>query len=286
MTTREIWNRSYVVRMDDLVFDSRTGETLYMDFEVTKTLYVQANTGSLTLYNLNQSHRTRLAQFRQNRRRIRMEIRAGYGNDPPLLFIGDVRPVGFEDYGDGTETTTKVSGTDGGPKITETRFSRTYPEGTDLRIPVRDLARSLSIGDGNLSEIGTLSLGSYTALPRPLTVSGLASTELTELLRGAGYTWSIQNGAIQILRNGATLNRTGVSLSPSTGLVSAAYVDRRTVKVISHLIPEVAPGYSINVESERVTGAFRVHSVKYAGQTDGEWSCEIECRIPRAIVPY
>jgi len=286
MTTRDLYNRCYRVRFNDLVFDSTVdGETLQCVFEVQKTLYSMANTGSVTLYNLNESHRTELARLRQSRRRIRVEIWAGYGTDPPLLFVGDLRQ--FEDMGEGTETTTKVSGVDGGYKITDQRWSRTYPAGVDVRVPVRDLVRALSLGDGNLNEVGALQLGNYTTLPRPKSFHGLASASLTAFLRGLGYTWSIQNGAVQILRNGATLQRTGVRLSPGTGLIEAHYLDRRTVRIVAFLIPEVAPGYRITVDSQRVSGDFRVHSVKYSGDSfGGDWICEIECRIPRPITPY
>jgi len=220
--TRELWKRCYRLRMGEIVFDSRRGETIHFDFEVSKTLYSQANTASLTFYNLNESHRTALAQFRETRRRIRLEISAGYGEDPSLLFIGDVRPVGFKDYGEGTETITTVEGTDWGDRITENRVSRTYPEGTDLRTPVRDLVAALSLGEGNLSEMGALTLGSYTSLPRPYTFHGLASAELSAYLTSLGFTWSVQNGALQVLRNGSALNRRGILLNPSTGLIGAA----------------------------------------------------------------
>lgn len=283
--TTTLYDRNYRVRFDDLVFDSRDGQTLAVTFEVTKTLYVQANTGSVTLVNLNETHRTRLAALRQARRRIRVELWAGYGNDIPLLFVGDLR--GFEDKGEGVEATTKVEGTDGGYKITDSRFSRTYAAGVDVRVPIQEMVRSLSLGDGNLNEVGRLQLGNYTTLQRPKSFHGLASDQLTRYLRSLGYTWSIQNGAIQILRNGATLARTGVRLNRGTGLIEAHYVDRRTVRIVSFLIPEIAPGYRIIVESQRVSGDFRVHSVKYSGDSfGGDWVCEIECRIPRPITPY
>lgn len=284
--TTTLYDRNYRVRFDDLVFDSReNGNTLAVVFEVQKTLYSMANTGSVTLCNLNESHRARLAALRQARRRIRVELSAGYGQDIPLLFVGDLR--GFEDKGEGVEATTKVEGVDGGFKITDSRFSRTYAAGVDIRVPVRDLVRSLTLGDGNVNELGLLQLGNYTTLPRPMSFHGLASDQLTRFLRGLGYTWSIQNGAVQILRNGATLARTGVRLSRSSGLIEAHYVNRRTIHIVSFLIPEIAPGYRVIVDSQRVSGDFRVHSVKYSGDSfGGDWLCEIECRIPRPITPY
>lgn len=286
MTTFDLMNRCYRVRFNDLVFDSSVdGETLQVVFEVQKTLHSSANTGSVTLTNLNATHRTELARLRQARRRIRVEVWAGYGTDPPLLFTGDLRQ--FEDMRAGTETTTKVAGVDGGFKITESRWSRSYPAGVDVRVPVRDLVRSLSLGDGNLNEVGALQLGNYTTLQRPKSFHGLASASLTQFLRGIGYTWSIQNGAVQILQNGSVLRRTGVRLTTATGLIDAHYVDRRTVRVLSFLIPEIAPGYRITVDSQRVSGDFRVHSVKYSGDSwGGDWICETECRIPRPITPY
>jgi len=285
MTT--LFNRKWRVRLDTTVFEQPTeGEGLQIAFEVTKTLYGSPNHGSVTVFNLNREHRAELARLRQRRRRIRVELFAGYVTDPPLLFVGDLR--GFDDAPGDTETQVTVEGDDGGRKITEQRVSLTFPTGTPVASVVHSLVRALDLGDGNLQEFdATTRLGDHGTIQRPKVFHGSASKELTDFLKSVGYSWSIQNGAVQILKNGATLNRTGVRLNTSTGLVSASYVDRRTVKVMSLLIPEVYPGRGVIVESQRVNGSFRVHSVKYSGDSfGGDWACEIECRIPRAIVPF
>lgn len=289
MTT--LFNRKWKVRLNTLTFESPAeGDGLQIAFEVTKSLYVAPNVCSLTVYNLNRQHRGELARLRRElRRRIRVELFAGYDSDPPLLFIGDLR--GFDDTpGERTrlpESAVKVEGTDGGFKITEQRVSLSFRAGTPVTVVVHRLAEALSLGDGNLSELSGVQLGDYSTLQRPLAVHGLASRELTGFLRSLGYTWSIQNGLIQVLRNGAVLNRTGVRLNPDTGLIAASYVDRRTIKIQSFLIPEVIPGRNVIVESQRVQGSFRVHSVKYAGDSfGGDWTCDIECRVPRPLTPY
>jgi len=289
MTTTTLFDRCWKIRVGELVFDSKAATPIHIEFEVTKTLYVMANTAKLTVSNLNAEHREQFARLRHaatrtGRRRIRVEIHAGYGSDPALLFVGDVR--GFIDEQNGTETITTFEGSDGGPLITEQRFSRTYRAGTNVTTPIREMVEALSIGEGNLREINAIQLGPYQTLPRPKTFHGLVSKSLTDYLASLGFRWSIQNGAVQILRNGATLARTGVRLTRETGLIEAHYVDWRTVHIQSFLIPELAPGYRIIVESERVNGDFRVHSVKYGGAWDGDWTAEVECVIPRPLTPY
>lgn len=286
MVTTTLFKRNWKFRLDRYVYDSRETDTpIQIAFEVTKTLYSFASIGKLTASNLNAEHRAELARLRHNRRRIRVEIHAGYGEDTSLLFIGDVR--GFTDEPNGTEALTTVEGSDGGPLITERRIARTYAAGTLVTTPVFDMVDALGIGEGNSRELLGATLRGYPTLPRPKTFTHLVSQELTGYLRSMGYTWSIQNGAVQILRHGATLARTGVRLTPETGLISAHYVDRWTIKVVSFLIPEVCPGYRIIIESERVTGDFRVHEVKYSGDSfGGDWICEITCRVPRPLLPY
>lgn len=282
----ELFNRSWKVRLNTTTFESpREGEGLQIAFEVTKSLYMAPNTGSVTVFNMNRTARAEMTDLWKRRRRIRVELFAGYGEDPPLLFIGDLR--GFDDSPGQNETAVRVEGTDSGKKITEQRVSTSFPAGTSVAQIVQVLARTLSLGEGNLSELGNPALGDSIYIHRPFVFHGLASKELDRFLRSVGFTWSIQNGAIQILRNGATLNRTGIQLNTQTGLIDAWYADRRTVKIRSLLIPEVIPGRSIILDSQRVQGVFRTHSVKYSGDSfGGDWMCEIECRIPRPLTPY
>ena len=281
--TETLFNRRWVVRVNNLVFDSLEG-SVDIAFKVNRTLFSSANVGSVTLFNLNATHRAEIARLRQERRRIRVELSAGYGEaTPPLLFVGDVR--GYEDTSEIPETTTRIFGVDGGVKISEQRFTKTYFENTPLAQPIYDLCRALDIGEGNARLI-EYRFNGQTRLQRPYVMHGLASRELSRYLARLGCSWSIQSGNIQVLRHGQVLRSRGVLLSPETGLVSARYVDRRTIEIVSALIPEILPGYRVLVESQRVRGDFRVHAVEYFGETRGEWACKIECRVPRTTTPY
>lgn len=286
MTTHALYRRRWRVRLGDLVFSSpEAGEGLGISFEVEKQLW-GANKGKVTVYNLNRTHRASLAGLYRARRRIRVELSAGYGTDePPLIFVGDLR--GFDDSPSGVDTTATVEGVDGGQKIAASRISQTFPEGSSVAYVAQTIARAMLLGDGNIRDLNGATLGGNATLPRPIVCHGLASAELTAFLRSLGFSWSIQNGAIQVLRGSAPLRRSAIRLNPSTGLIEASYTDRRTIRVLSFLIPEIAPGVPVIVESQRVNGDFRAHAVKFSGDSRaGDWIADIQLRVPRPLTLY
>ena len=107
---------------------------------------------------------------------------------------------------------------------------------------------------------------------------GNGAKRMTDLCRSAGLEWSIQDGGLQLLNIGKALSTTSaIQLDSTTGLIESPSVDSQGVLTIkSLLIPGIAPGVLLNVNSLFVQGGYRVEKVRYAGNTVGqEWYAEM-----------
>lgn len=278
----DTFNRNWRIQLGDIQFPATPGgPSLEIQFEVTKSLW-GGNKASLTVFNLSEEHRGAISRLRQRRRRIRVEISAGYGEgeDPPLLFVGDLRFMTVLPPSGGDNSVT-IEGTDGGTKIMDSRFSKSFPANTPVFGVVAELVDSLGIGRGNLSEFTrSLTFRGRERIPRPVTFHGTSAKALDGFLESLGYRWSIQNGAFQLLANGHALQRSAVLLSGDTGLISASWGDRFHAKALCFLNPDIYPGRLLDIRGSAVDGGFRTNTVKYAGDSfGGDWTCDIEARV-------
>lgn len=242
-------------------------------FHAEKTVRGEPNTAAIRIWNLAESNRRQVSEA--HRKVVRLE--AGYVGARHVVFQGEVRRAWTER--DGADLVTVIEAAEGGRSYAAARINRSYPPGTSKATVVRDLVTALGLGLGNSAEAAT---GTYSA---GTVVSGLASAELTGVLASLGYGWSVQAGAIQVLRNGQALQGTSVFLSPDTGLVGSPVVDADGTLTCKMLImPDVYPGRQLRIESEAIRGPWRAVKCTYEGDSFTEaWYIEAECKelVPR-----
>jgi hypothetical protein len=92
-------------------------------------------------------------------------------------------------------------------------------------------------------------------------------------------TWSVQNGALQILEAGKALATSAVLLSPATGLVGTPSVSPEGyVLCTALLVPGIAPGARIHIQCPTLTGTYSVVNVTSGGDSaaPGNWNHAIE----------
>ena len=215
-------------------------------------------------------------------RGAQIRLSAGYSGSVPLIFSGAIRSASVSR--EGPDRILTILGRDNGSVYFETaRLSRAYAPGTPLSSVIRDLVRTVQIGEGNLPEIiDSLRLrGGAATFESGYAIDGLASRALTALLSGAGYRWSVQHGAVLALRRGGSPSISGALLTPDTGLVEIPTWDarRRVLTARSLIRPGLEPGRKVRIESEAATGDFDIRSVTWIGDTRGEdWTAEMSLR--------
>lgn len=250
-------------------------------FTIEKSEEPQPNTCDLIISNLSSDHRSQLQELQPKKgdtRGIPVKIEAGYGEDPSLIWLGDLRTVSSAPEGK-TTWLTKVSSGDGEKATQNARISLPMGPKTPAQTALRAIAQSLGVDLGNIDTVASrikLSgkggvYGSGKALHGP------SVQVLDDIARSADLTWSIQDGALQFTDRGKALAGSAILLDPSTGLIGSPSVDNEgNLSARALIIPDLKVGRVVVVESKAVAGNFKVIRAKWTGDTIGnDWYCDI-----------
>lgn len=252
-------------------------------FDIEKSTAKQPNKGDITIYNLSE-HTAGI--FGQTTSALTVRLLAGYDNVQRLLFQGGIRYV--SDELTKTERVTKLILSDGGRAYDNAQVSKSYSQNTPMRTILRDCAAALGLRlpreiDADPALDGPAPIG--------VVLDGYAQSELSRLLGPYGYSWSVQNGQLQILRdNQVRLNAEYVVNRQDSGLLGspkygyharAANSKSKKPKVLltfaTMLYPELAPGVRVRLDSESAQGPHKILKVRHTGDTGGdEWTTTCE----------
>lgn len=266
-----LFGRSWSIRIGSIDVSE-----LDVDLLVFKSRKREPNRATLTVYGLSQTTR----QSIEGAGRPRIEIRAGYGQDPPILFVGDTTKEGAVTEADGVEVATRLEAKDQGDAYQRARINRAFAAGATVEDVLRVAVRALGIGDGNLGDFAAgLRLENGAAnFPEGFVASGAARDVVDAIVRGAGLRWSVQNGVLTVRERGRPLQNTATLLSPDTGLVGAPTADPKGVVSATCLIqPGLDPGRRVVLDTRQFQGGYVVRSVEYSGSTSAaDWYAKLE----------
>ncbi|PZQ49760.1 MAG: hypothetical protein DI556_09825 [Rhodovulum sulfidophilum] len=272
-------------------------------FQVKKTEDSKENEVRLTVYNASDTTRAALERVAN-----RVTISAGYAaSGPQLLAVGDILS-GVTDFGM-PDLVTSVEAADAGTALRTARASVSYRAGTPARKMVDDLVARLEV---DRPEYQIDLEGSFTS---GWAFAGKVRDGLDQLAARFGFSWSIQNNALQITKAREPSPRQAVFLSADTGMIGVPSLldDVRTsdeqsadakkagkapknetalqerlrlrrmekpgLRVRSLLNPALVPGDPVLIRSlYRGDKACRILNVVHRGDTHSqEWYSEIEC---------
>lgn len=251
----------------------------HIDFEVTKTLKAEPNKAKVSIYNLASATRLQLS----GKQPLVLKLDVGYNGQNETIYLGTVRSGWTERAGSASEDiVTHIESGDSEFNMATARVA--YAQGAKspkvpIGIALQSLADQLGVNTGNVFvsiaafEKAGLAQISSSAL------HGNCAKRLTDLCKSIGFSWSIQNGAIQILPIGGALNSAlAIVLGPTTGLVGSPTVDSNGILSAKALItPGLAPGAVVTMQAQFVKGSFVVTQTKHYGQTWGdEWYIEFQ----------
>jgi hypothetical protein len=283
----ELFNRVWRVTVGTL----RVAKPLRVAFELERTLRAAPNSATVRLWNLTREHQAQIESATSGQ----VVVEAGFAERGlEQLFRGTLfRGRGHEQPAirserDGVDVVTYVEARDGGREYQQARIAEGFDPGVSVATVVRACARALGVGAGNVDELaaGARLLGDRATYPEGTVLEGQAAAELTRVLHGLDLRWSVQHGALQILRRGEPLQTQAVRLAPSTGLIGSPEVGSRgRVTVRSLLNSSLWPGRRVLLESERVEGRYVCRSVKYQGDSHAaDWFAECEL-APEGVAP-
>lgn len=251
----------------------------HVTFRVKRTLRPEPNTCEVTVANLSPSTRASIESLDA----VRVRIRAGYGDELATIYDGELREVSTTR--DGPTITTTIRSGDGERAYRRSRVNRSFAPGSSVEDVMGHLAESMRTGIGNaLSAVRDRGLaGIVDVFESGTVVSGRAADELTRVLDAGNLEWSVQGGALQVLERGAALQTEALRLSSSTGLLGSPSVDAKgELRFRAMMIPGIAPGVRVVIDSEFHRGTYRIETAEFVGDTSGgEWAVECTGRVPR-----
>lgn len=248
---------------------------LRITFNIKKSLRKEPNTGDITVYNLNSNSRAQLQD-----KGCRCWFEAGYGTSLSKYFEGDVRFISHKR--DKADWVTKLELGDGERAFKHGHANKSFAGGTKNRDIIQWLAQTSGWDLGNvnalLASIPGSQLNGYSVFGRP-------EAALTDILQSQGLTWSVQDGAIQILPLAGYVASSVVQLDEEHGLIGSPEFGSapqkgkpRMLKVKALLQPGLFPGARINLVSQAKSGVFVIQTVDYVGDSYGGDFCA-DCEV-------
>lgn len=246
---------------------------LHINFALQKSDLETQNTGRITVWNLNHQHLAALDE-----KDCALSLRAGYGNRLSLIFAGIISSA--TTTRDGADRKTEIEVVDNLVEVRDTYVTISYTGNVNWKTIMDDVA----------IQMGVAVTYSYNAtfadIPNGFSFVGQARDIMTKGCNCCGLTWSLQNGVMQVKRPGDTMSREVYVLSEDSGLlgiparVTEAATQGGTTSEIGWDVEYFLNG-AINIddyvklESDTVTGYFRVYSIEMSGDNvSGDWICK------------
>lgn len=273
-------------------------------FSINKTLETAPNAAIVEIYNLAKTTRARIedgvAKILKNAQGVEdlvniptMILNVGYGDDLKNIFIGDVAQITTKR--DGPDIVTSFDIGDGASTYADAKLDVSFGPGTKFPQVLNALREKMGLTLGSV-----IGINPTDQFQNGVTISGPAKDSLTKILSRQDLSWSIQDNKLQILPATSTTNDVAVLLNKSTGLIGSPFkakvlndtlVNPQEANASSSksgkamksglqcqilLNPEIKPGRQIKVESENVSGTFKVTKLRHYGDThSAPWYTEI-----------
>lgn len=247
---------------------------LRISFRVEKSLKPEPQKATVVVYNLSSDSRAKLQG-----KGLRVVLEAGYPDSLAVIYSGHSRVTDHPRQG--VNWLSKFECGTAERAIKFARMSESFKPGAAVGDVVKKTVAALVADPGNALEKANGLAASFSS---GYAAHGYAADELTRLLEPHGYTWSIQDGRMQLLGPGETLPESPVDLSPSTGLIGSPELGSpvtkggpNLVKMRSLLQPQFAPGKRVLLNSSGRSGVHKIISLAHVGDTDGgDWFTDLE----------
>lgn len=264
MTQELLFDRKAVIVFGPRGEQGKRLEGLRVKFEIEKTLEAVPNKAVISIYNLNADSRALT-----ERKGLALILSVGYGTLLEDIFSGDIAQPKSQLTGPDIITTFEVG--DGEVAYQQSRVDITYTAGTSLKDAILGVAKSFGQTIKDLASVGP------EKILNGLVLSGPSRTHMDQLTAKGGLEWSIQDGAIQVLKKNSPTNEEAVVLSPQSGLIGVPQKKDEGIELTSLLQTKIKPGRIIQVSSKFISGTFRCTRVTHKGDThDKDWVSVVE----------
>lgn len=248
-------------------------------FAIEKTSEPEPNKGNIVIYNLEARLRNRL-QLKDD---AVVTLKAGYLTTAATIFRGNITHVNSGQQGEDIVTTIEAG--EGHKPYRSSFVAKTYGKGTPFKTVVQDIVKTFE-GFKVTPSITRIISSIGDSFPAGITLDGPSAKVLTDVLRGTGLAWSIQNGEIQLIETGGASDQPLILLTYETGLVDLPKIgekkDKATIEFKSFIQPGLFPGRKVSVNWIEGKGEFTCQKVQHKGSNfDDEFYSTVEAAYNR-----
>ena len=201
-------------------------------------------------------------------------LRGGYGGELNQLLSGSI--LKSVTTREGTDFITELEIGDGSFALASAHVSQVFPQGTSelniLEAAIEQLqAEGISVSDDyDKSDFNN-------KLQRSVSVSSPAKDVLIEYATKNGYSWSIQDSQLQLLKITKGKSEPAFLLTPATGLIGSPKQNFNAVSFNTLIIADLTVGAKVLIQTSTIDAAFVVLKINLRGDTHGnEWSASCE----------
>ena len=246
---------------------------LHVTFSLQKSDLETQNDGKIEIWNLNDEELAIL-----NEEDCVVSMRAGYGDKLSLIFTGIVTYASTTM--DSADRKTEIEVVDNLIEIRDTYISVSYSGTVNWKTIFDDVAAAMGVA------VSYSYNATFTDVSNGYSFVGLARDIMTKGCDCCGLSWSLQNGVMQVKKSGDTMDKEVYVLSAETGLIGiparvVVTEDEEEGNTLGWDVDIFLNG-AINVddyvylESDVVTGYYRVYSIEYTGDNQAsDWICSI-----------
>lgn len=247
--------------------EGREFKDLRVSFRIKKTSDDKPNTATIELYNPGPGT---IASVQD--RNIIVRLFAGY-DFPWLLCQGNPIKDGVNLSRNGPDRILKLEILDG-RRALASRLNLNLAKNTTLKQALSEIGKQSNLGFGFVDDVDDFDL------PYGIRLEGSPADALKRIGQISGADFSIQDGAIQILKKGRDTGESAVLFSTKNGnLLRVERKEKGRVNVIAKLEGSIRPGRRFVVESEYINGIFKAIDVEHSGDIfDDNYTTKITAR--------
>lgn len=247
-------------------------DTLHISFSVEKCDVESPNTAKVQVWNLSNENLKIL-----DGKDCIVELKAGYGNNNPLILVGNVTSVITTP--ENADRMTEIEVMDGRVELRDTVVCISMNGPVDCKDIYNKIASSMGIP---ITFAGDLS---FKKMPNGFSYTGKAKNALQKIAKYCGHSWTIQNKIIQITWPGRAISTKGFLLNSDTGLISipkritigstSETEGSQTGWEVEYLLNgAIGVNDVVVIQSPTANGYFRVYKVTIDGDNmEGDWVC-------------
>lgn len=286
----EFFNRRYVFSAGQagkkgFSIGEGTGEPLHISFSIEKTDLETQNTAKIDIWNLSKAH---VAELEKSK--CIVALKAGYGEHLSLIFAGQVSFCST--VKDNADMKTHIEVVDNLISTQNTYVTVSYKGKIAWRKIFDDTAKKMGAA---ISYSAKAAKALTKTLSKGYSYTGQAKNIFSKGCKCCGLTWSVQNGVVQVKKNGEAMTTRGFLLSPSTGMIGiperVSIADPGNTSktstgwdVTCFLNGAVTVNSYVRLSSKYKSGYFYVYSVQIEGDNvSGDWTCKYRLKPLKKI---